>query len=369
MPINKFNPNTFKIVQEAFQKQYGKSGGILISGDQGVPSLECTPIGDPILDLLLSGEAGSGGILDGAFIEIAGGNACGKTTLSMEILASYFNKHPDRGVAFIDMEGAFDSRYASHIGVPINDPRFIFHRPVNGKEACTLMENLIKTGMFSCIVLDSWAALSPPISEKKSREAGDTKMSAHALMTSEVLREIKPLLKPNNTTIIALNQFRTNITPMGAFGKKSTGGEALPFYSDVRLKVERVSQKADERKVTVVKSKMQAIAGDSCIIQIQQGMGLDRLYSCIQVGVTKNLISISSNGTHAFNIPGIEPFSIRGKDNISPYFEENPEHYRLLLEALDVPWSPLRTKVFKRALDDLETVDGEDETLDIDIDD
>jgi recombination protein RecA len=330
-----FDIKKFAALQASFTKQYGKRG-VLITGKETIPALEVTPTGDPVIDRLLAGESEVGGIPDGFLIEIAGGFSSGKTTISMEVLLSYYERHPERAVAFIDVESAFSKAYALSMGLPVDSERFIYSRPVDGKQALTTLKNLIQSGMFSCIVVDSWAALLPPVSEKLDAEVGDSKVAAHALLSSNALREIKPELREANTTVLVLNQERVNLTPMGAFGKITTGGQAVPYYSDMRLSINRPKKDKDTREITVIKSKCQALPFSKCEIDIRHGYGLDRVASVITFALEQGHISKGGSWYELTYLNGDKPVKIQGDDNLVSHFHDNIEQFHLLCDAVKV---------------------------------
>ena len=309
-----WNVKSFNAFKMNKLKQYGEEI-VLVTGKDNLPTFSFVPTSDPCLDSLLGGFGENAGWPRGTFIEIAGEESSGKTTLMYEALASFAKSFPDRGVAFIDMEGNFDSEYARHLGVPVDDERFVYSLPQNGKQALTLVDQLMRTGMFSCIGLDSWAALSPPASADNNAEAGDGAIGWHALLSSKVLGRLATLYKTYDCTLITSNQMRVNITPMGARGTITTGGRAIRYYARLRLKILPIPGDGKEnlRKVQIVKAQGAARAEDEVEISIKWGIGLDRVDSLITMGLAqKHIIAAGA----WLQVPAIA-LKVQGRNNLS----------------------------------------------------
>lgn len=345
-----FDIKKFNVLQSGAASQYGHNRS-LISGADGVPPVKVMPIGDPLLDNLFSGGMinpanglQAGGIMMNSITEIFGSYSSGKTTLALEWLAAFARAYPDRGIAFIDAEASLDIRYAAHLGVPVNDARFSYSLPEEGKEAMTIVKKLMQSGMYSCIVLDSVAALQPPVSDAKDRETGDNQIAAHAKMMAESIREIKYLPRAEECTLILLNQERINLTKMGAFGKKSTGGDAVAFFSDMRISINKISKESDEREVQVVKSKCQAVPWTSANIHVKHGLGIDRLESVISLGVAANFIQTGGAGWMTMNwanMPEEASKKVQGREKLTELLYNNTVLRESLCSALGVqPFTP-----------------------------
>jgi len=309
-----WNAKTFNAFKMSKIKQYGEEL-ILVTGKDPLPVFSFVPTGDPCLDSLLGGFGENAGWPRGTFIEIAGDESSGKTTLMYEALANFAKNFPDRGVAFIDMEGNFDAEYARHLGVPVDEERFVYALPHNGKQALTLLDQLVRSGMFSCVGLDSWAALSPPASADNNAEAGDGAIGWHALLSSKVLGRLATSYKTYDCTVITSNQLRVNITPMGARGTISTGGRAIRYYARLRLKILPIPGDGKEnlRKVQIVKAQGAARAEDEVEISIKWGIGLDKVDSLITMGLAqKHIIAAGA----WLQIPALN-VKVQGRNNLA----------------------------------------------------
>lgn len=345
-----FDINTFRAFQKAGQKAWKNEAAILTGLDE-IPAVQVVPIGDPAFDKLLAGHSDVGGIIRGGIVEIAGQFSSGKTTLSLEYLARFMKEQPNRAVAFIDVEAAFDSEYAKHLGVDVDSERFIYSRPLSGQEAVSVAAKLIETGMFSCIVMDSWAALIPPRQAAKD-VIGDHSVGDHAKLSSDALRAITPLTKPNDCTFIILNQERIKMTPMGARGKQTTGGNAIAFYTDMRLSVNKVKKDSDDRSVVVVKAKSQALPWTECTISIKHGIGLDRLASVINLGITDK--HIVTGGAGWMTLAFWEGKRIQGMNKLCEFLREDNDARKALCDALGIPEFTPRTMLVKKVVGDVQ---------------
>lgn len=346
--MGKFQPELFTAFKKAQQKKYKNESSLLNGGDD-IPSVQVIPIGDPIIDKLLAGQSPVGGIIRGGVNEISGGFSSGKTTLALEWLAQAMKLFPDRAVAFIDVEHSFDAQYAAHIGVDIEDPRFVFSAPKNGQEAVTLMRDLADTGMFSMIVVDSWAALIPPRQEN-AELLGQASIGDLARLGNDSLPQISTSAKHNDCTIIILNQERVNMTPMGARGKKTTGGNPIVFYTDMRLSVNKESKDGDERVISIVKAKSQALPWTEANITIKHGVGLDRLESLISLAIEQGHIVTGGAGWMTLNIDKAQ--KVQGRDKLCKLLIENEETRNHLCKLMDVtPFVP-RTMLIRKKIGD-----------------
>lgn len=355
-----FDLKTFQALQKASQKKY-KNQASLLCGLEEIPAVEVVPINDPILDKLLAGNADYGGIIRGGIIEISGGFSSGKTTLALEWLAQFMNTiAPDRGVAFIDVEKAMDSAYARHLGVDVDSERFVYSRPEDGQEAVTLVRDLMRTGMFSCIVLDSWAALEAP-RQADAETIGNHGVGDLARLSGDALRAIKGAAASNDTTFIILNQERVNMTAMGARGKKTTGGNAMTFFPDMRLSVNKKKKDGDERIVQVIKSKCQAMPWTSASIWIKHNLGLDRMESLISMAIIHKMIVTGGAGWMTLSFIE-EDKKVQGRERLADYLITHDAERDLLCDLLNVdPFKPRRPLVRCRLGQDPDTEETTDE--------
>ena len=273
-----------KAVLEEVEKAYGK-GSIMQLGNQQPVLAETIKTGALSLDLALGG-----GIPYGRIIEIYGPESSGKTTLSLHIIAEL--QRTGRTAAFIDAEHALDPAYAERIGVQTSS--LILSQPDNGEQALDIVEMLVSSGVVDLIVIDSVAALTP-----KAEIAGD--MEAHhvglqARLMSKALRKLTALVSKSRTTVIFINQLRMKIGVLFGNPETTTGGNALKFYSTIRMDIRRQGQiKAADAvignrvKVKVVKNKI-APPFRWAEFDIMYNEGISRAGDILDLAVEKNLV-------------------------------------------------------------------------------
>ena len=234
------------------EKTYGK-GVVMKLGDKVVEDIASIPTGSINLDLAL----GIGGYPRGRVIEIYGPESSGKTTLTIHAIAEV---QKQGGVAaFIDAEHAFDASYAAALGVDVDN--LYISQPDNGEQALEIADHLISSGAVDLVVIDSVAALTPR--SEIEGEMGDSKMGLHARLMSQALRKLTATIHKTNCTVIFINQIRMKIGVMFGNPETTTGGNALKFYSSVRLDIRRIGaiKNGDEvignrTRVKVVKNKV-----------------------------------------------------------------------------------------------------------------
>ncbi len=234
------------------EKQFGK-GSIMKLGDEKKVDIDVIPTGALSLDIAL----GVGGIPKGRIIEIYGPESSGKTTLAIHILTEAQKR--GEAVAFIDAEHAFDPGYAKNIGLNIEE--LYISQPDFGEQALEILETLVRSAAFGVIVIDSVAALTPRA--EIEGDMGDSHMGLQARLMSQALRKITAISNKTGTTIIFLNQLRMKIGVMFGNPETTTGGNALKFYSSVRMDIRQKDKILKDgklighsRKVKIVKNKM-----------------------------------------------------------------------------------------------------------------
>jgi len=234
------------------EKSYGK-GVLMKLGDRVIEDIPSIPTGSINLDLAL----GVGGYPRGRVVEIYGPESSGKTTLTIHAIAEV--QRQGGLAAFIDAEHAFDSSYASALGVDIEN--LYISQPDNGEQALEIADHLISSGAVDLVVIDSVAALTPK--SEIEGEMGDSKMGLHARLMSQALRKLTATIHKTNCTVIFINQIRMKIGVMFGNPETTTGGNALKFYSSVRLDIRRIGaiKNGDEvignrTRVKVVKNKV-----------------------------------------------------------------------------------------------------------------
>ncbi len=296
-------------------RQFGK-GSVMWLGDKGaISDIEVVSTGSLGLDIAL----GVGGLPLGRVVEIYGPESSGKTTLTLQVVAECQRKG---GVAaFIDAEHALDPVYAEKLGVKLDE--LLISQPDTGEQALEIADMLVRSGAVDVIVIDSVAALTPKA--EIEGEMGDQHMGLQARLMSQALRKLTGNLKRSNTLAIFINQIRMKIGVMFGSPETTTGGNALKFYSSVRLDIRRIGsiKKGDEvtgseTRVKVVKNKV-APPFRQAEFEIIYGEGISRLGEVVDFGVKIGLIEKSGAWySYAGNRIG------QGKENAKQYLQENP---------------------------------------------
>ena len=302
-----------KLTLDKLDKAYGK-GTVMKMSDAPIVDVDVISSGSLGLDVAL----GVGGYPRGRVVEIYGPESSGKTTLTLHAIAE---TQKSGGIAaFIDAEHAFDRFYAENLGVDIDN--LIISQPDNGEQALEIAENLIRSGAIDMIVIDSVAALTPR--SEIEGEMGDSKMGLHARLMSQALRKLTGTISKTNCTMIFINQLREKIGVMFGNPETTTGGNALKFYSSVRLDIRRVGalKKADEvvgseTKVKVVKNKV-APPFKQAFFDILYGEGISRQGEIIDLGVEFDIIAKSGSWySYDGNRVG------QGKENVREFLKNN----------------------------------------------
>ncbi|MGI6443977.1 MAG: recombinase RecA [Candidatus Dojkabacteria bacterium] len=278
------------IAVSQIEKQFGK-GSIMKLGDEKKIDIDVIPTGALSLDLAL----GIGGVPKGRIVEIYGPESSGKTTLALHILAEAQKK--GEAVAFIDAEHAFDPVYAKNIGLDIDN--LYISQPDFGEQALEILETLVRSAAFGVIVVDSVAALTPRA--EIEGDMGDSHMGLQARLMSQALRKITAVASKSGTTIIFLNQLRMKIGIMFGNPETTTGGNALKFYSSIRMDIRQKDKIMKDgvvighsRRVKVVKNKMAPPFKEATFNMIYP-MGIDKESSILDAAVELGIVEKSGS--------------------------------------------------------------------------
>jgi recombination protein RecA len=307
---------------DRLDKSYGK-GSVMRLGDEPVEKLEVIKTGSVTLDRAL----GVGGFPKGRVVEIYGPESSGKTTLAIHAVAEAQKKG---GIAaIIDAEHAFDQFYAKNLGVDVDN--LLISQPDNGEQALEIADNLIRSGAIDILVIDSVAALTPKA--EIEGEMGDNQMGLQARLMSKALRKLTGSISKANTCCIFINQLREKIGVMFGNPETTTGGNALKFYSSVRIDIRRSSaiKNADKiignrTRVKVVKNKV-APPFQLAEFDIMYGEGISKIGEIIDLGVEMNIIN-KSGSWYSYG----ETKLGQGRDAVKDILKDNPE----LLEELEI---------------------------------
>ena len=349
------DPNKQKALDAALsqiERQFGK-GTVMRMGDQervAIPSISTGSLG---LDIAL----GIGGLPKGRIVEIYGPESSGKTTLTLQVIAEA--QKAGGTAAFIDAEHALDPQYADKLGVQVDD--LIMSQPDTGEQALEVAEMLVRSGAVDVLVVDSVAALTPKA--EIEGEMGDSHVGLQARLLSQAMRKLTGAIKQTNCLVIFINQIRMKIGVMFGSPETTTGGNALKFYSSVRLDIRRIGAVKEgdevvgnETRVKVVKNKVSPPFRQA-EFQIMYGCGIYHMGEVIDWGVKLNLID-KSGAWYAYKGDKIG----QGKANASRFLEENAVvakeiEDQIRHQMMGLPLAAVETEVAEASAEDSDDPD------------
>ncbi|MEQ8353933.1 MAG: recombinase RecA [Kiloniellaceae bacterium] len=298
------------------EKQFG-TGSIMRMGDRGaVPNIDVVSTGSLSLDIAL----GVGGLPRGRVVEIYGPESSGKTTLTLHVVAEA--QKLGGTCAFVDAEHALDPQYAERLGVDVSE--LLVSQPDTGKQALEITDMLVRSGAVDVVVVDSVAALTPKA--EIEGEMGDSHVGLQARLMSQALRKLTGSIKRSNTLVIFINHIRMKIGVMFGNPETTSGGNALKFYSSVRLDIRRIGAIKDrdvvvgnQTRVKVVKNKM---APPFRVVEfdITYGLGISKNGELLDLGVQANIVD-KAGAWFSYEGQRIG----QGRENAKTFLKENPE--------------------------------------------
>ncbi len=318
--------NALEAARMQIEKQFGKGAIMKLGEEAGKNQIPTIPTGSILLDAAL----GVGGYPRGRVVEIYGPEASGKTTLALHAIAE---AQKQGGIAaFIDAEHALDPQYAGALGV--NTDELWVSQPDNGEQALEIVESLIRSGAVDIIVVDSVAALTPRA--EIEGDMGDSHMGLQARLMSQALRKLTAIISKSKTCLVFINQIRMKIGVMFGNPETTTGGNALKFYSTIRLevrKIETISEGTDKAignkvRVKVVKNKV-APPFKRVEMEIIFGRGISASGSLLDAAVAQNIIA-KSGSWYSYGEERIG----QGRENAKSFLESNPDIYKQVEESV-----------------------------------
>lgn len=298
------------------ERQFGKGSIMKLGGDSPLQEIEATSTGSLGLDIAL----GIGGLPKGRVVEIYGPESSGKTTLTLHCVAEEQKKG---GVcAFVDAEHALDPQYAKKLGVDLDE--LLISQPDTGEQALEITDTLVRSGAVSMIVVDSVAALTPKA--ELEGDMGDATVGAQARLMSQAMRKLTGSISRSKCMVIFINQIRMKIGVMFGSPETTTGGNALKFYSSVRLDIRRIGAIKDrdevvgnQTRVKVVKNKV-APPFKQVEFDIMYGEGISKMGELLDLGVKAGVVEKSG----AWLSYGDERIG-QGRENAKAYLRENTD--------------------------------------------
>ncbi|NCF23749.1 MAG: recombinase RecA [Gammaproteobacteria bacterium] len=327
------------------EKQFGKGSVMRLGDGNMIANIEAVSTGSIGLDVAL----GIGGLPKGRVVEIYGPEASGKTTLTLQVIAEA--QKLGGTAAFVDAEHALDPQYAEKLGVNVDE--LLVSQPDTGEQALEITDMLVRSGAVDVIVVDSVAALTPKA--EIEGEMGDSHVGLQARLMSQALRKLTGNIKRSNAMVVFINQIRMKIGVMFGSPETTTGGNALKFYSSVRLDIRRIGaiKKGDEvignqTRVKVVKNKVSP-PFKMAEFEILYGEGISREGEIIELGVQHGLID-KAGSWYSYGSDRIG----QGKENVREFLRSNPDVAAEIEQKIREKLLPQTVKA--PASDDEETV-------------
>ncbi|SEI91731.1 recombination protein RecA [Pseudooceanicola nitratireducens] len=298
------------------ERQFGKGSIMKLGGKDAIQQIEATSTGSLGLDIAL----GIGGLPKGRIVEIYGPESSGKTTLTLHCVAEEQKKG---GVcAFVDAEHALDPGYAKKLGVDLDE--LLISQPDTGEQALEITDTLVRSGAVSMVIVDSVAALTPK--SELEGDMGDSSVGVHARLMSQAMRKLTASIARSNCMVIFINQIRMKIGVMFGSPETTTGGNALKFYSSVRLDIRRIGaiKERDEvvgnqTRVKVVKNKV-APPFKQVEFDIMYGEGISKTGELLDLGVKAGVVE-KSGSWYSYGDERIG----QGRENAKGFLKENTE--------------------------------------------
>ena len=327
------------------ERSFGKGSIMKLGQDNPVMDIEAVSTGSIGLDVAL----GIGGLPKGRIIEVYGPESSGKTTLALHVIAQ---EQKNGGIcAFVDAEHALDPSYAKKLGVNLDD--LLISQPDAGEQALEITETLVRSGAVSVVVVDSVAALTPR--SELEGDMGDAQVGAQARLMSQAMRKLTGSISRSNCMVIFINQIRMKIGVMFGSPETTTGGNALKFYSSVRLDIRRIGALKDRdeivgnsTRVKVVKNKV-APPFKQVEFDIMYGEGISKTGEIIDLGVKEGIIEKSG----AWFSYGDERIG-QGRENAKMYLKENEKICNEIEEKIRKSYSINDDEIVDEAQDQAE---------------
>ena len=327
------------------ERSFGKGSIMKLGQDNPVMDIEAVSTGSIGLDVAL----GIGGLPKGRIIEVYGPESSGKTTLALHVIAQ---EQKNGGIcAFVDAEHALDPSYAKKLGVNLDD--LLISQPDAGEQALEITETLVRSGAVSVVVVDSVAALTPR--SELEGDMGDAQVGAQARLMSQAMRKLTGSISRSNCMVIFINQIRMKIGVMFGSPETTTGGNALKFYSSVRLDIRRIGALKDRdeivgnsTRVKVVKNKV-APPFKQVEFDIMYGEGISKTGEIIDLGVKEGIIEKSG----AWFSYGDERIG-QGRENAKMYLKENENICKEIEEKIRKSYSINDDEIVEEAQDQAE---------------